>query len=298
MTEPFHATAVVLPADPLTEVAEARPEPVLTVVTEAAPAPQAAAEPAPVAAESGRAAIVTAASRGIGLAIAGALLARGDRVLITGRDPGALAEAAAELGGGDRLVTVAGKAHDEDHQAAAVATAMARFGRIDYLVNNVGTNPAFGPLLDVGTDLLRKLLDINVVAAFGWTQRVHEAWLGEHGGAVVNVASVAGLGPAPGLGGYGMSKAALIHLTAQLAMELAPAVRVNAVAPAIVKTRFAHALYAGNEEMVAAGYPLGRLGEPSDVADAVAFLLSDAAGWITGQTIVLDGGRTLIGSLG
>jgi NAD(P)-dependent dehydrogenase (short-subunit alcohol dehydrogenase family) len=248
--------------------------------------------------DSGRAAIVTAASRGIGLATAAALVARGDRVLITGRNPDSLASAATELGAGDRVVTIAGKAHDEAHQAEAVALAMARFGRIDFLVNNVGTNPVFGPLVDVTTDLLRKILDINVVTAFGWTQRVHAAWLAEHGGAVVNVASVAGLGPAPGLGAYGMSKAALIHLTAQLALELSPAVRVNAVAPAVVKTRFAEALYAGHEEAVAAGYPLGRLGAPADVAGAVAFLLSDTASWITGQTIVLDGGRTLLGGLG
>jgi NAD(P)-dependent dehydrogenase (short-subunit alcohol dehydrogenase family) len=248
--------------------------------------------------ESGSAAIVTAASRGIGLAIAAALLARGDRVLITGRNAESLASAAAGLGAGDRLVTAAGKAHDEAHQAEAVALAMERFGRIDFLVNNVGTNPVFGPMMDLTTDLLRKMLDINVVAALGWTQRVHAAWLSEHGGAVVNVSSVAALGPAPGLGGYGMSKAALAHLTTQLALELAPAVRVNAVAPAVVKTRFAQALYEGFEDQVAAGYPLGRLGEPSDVADAVAFLLSDAASWITGQTIVLDGGRTLLGSLG
>jgi NAD(P)-dependent dehydrogenase (short-subunit alcohol dehydrogenase family) len=146
--------------------------------------------------------------------------------------------------------------------------------------------------------VVRKILDINVVAALGWTQRVHAAWQGANGGAVVNLSSVAALGPAPGIGGYGMSKAALSYLTAQLALELAPAVRVNAVAPAIVKTRFARALYAGREDEVAAGYPLGRLGEPADVAGAVAFLLSDAASWITGQTIVLDGGSTLVGNLG
>jgi NAD(P)-dependent dehydrogenase (short-subunit alcohol dehydrogenase family) len=245
------------------------------------------------------AAIVTAASRGIGLAIARALVERGDRVLITGRDAETLAAAAAGLGGEDQVVAVAGKAHDEAHQAQAVAAAMDRFGRIDFLVNNVGTSPVIGPLMDtVSTDLLRKLLDINVVAAYGWTRRVYAAWLAEHGGAVVNVSSVAGLGPAPGLGGYGMSKAALIHLTAQLALELSPGVRVNAVAPAVVKTRFAEVLYAGNEEQVAAGYPLRRLGEPADVAGAVAFLLSEQASWITGQTIVLDGGRTLLGSVG
>lgn len=247
--------------------------------------------------EDGRVAIVTAASRGIGLGVAAALVARGDRVLITGRDPGSLATAVESLGGSRHAVAVAGKAHDEAHQEEAVARAMELFGRIDFLVNNVGTNPVFGPLVEQTSDLLRKILDINVVAAFGWTQRVHRAAMAEHGGAVVNMSSVAALAPAPGIGAYGMSKAALSYLTAQLALELAPQVRVNAVAPAVVRTRFAEALYAGREEQVAAGYPLGRLGEPADVAGAVIYLLSDAASWVTGQTLVLDGGSTLVRGL-
>lgn len=246
---------------------------------------------------SGRTAIVTAASRGIGLAIAAALVARGDRVLITGREPERLAEAVASLGGPQWAVGVAGRAHDESHQDQAVAHAMEVFGRVDFLVNNVGTNPVYGPLLEQRAEVVRKILDINVLAALGWTRRVHEAWLGAHGGAVVNMSSVAGLAPAPGLGAYGMSKAALSYVTRQLALELAPAVRVNAVAPAVVKTRFAAALYEGREERVASGYPLGRLGEPADVAGAVAYLLSDAASWVTGQTVVLDGGSGLVGTL-
>lgn len=247
--------------------------------------------------ESGRAAIVTGGSRGIGFAIARALVARGDRVCITGRNADRLAEAVASLGA-DRAIGVAGKAHDEQHQEEAVARAMAEFGRIDYLVNNVATNPVFGPAIDATPDLVRKILDVNLVSALRWTQRVHAAWLGQHGGAVVNVASVAALRPSPGLGLYGMTKAALIYLTGQLAFELAPKVRVNAVAPAVVKTKFAQALYVGREAEAAAAYPLGRLGEPEDVARAVAFLLSDEAAWITGQTMVLDGGATLVGGLG
>jgi len=247
--------------------------------------------------ESGRAAIVTGGSRGIGFAIARALVARGDRVCITGRNADSLAEAVATLGA-DRAIGVAGKAHDEQHQEEAVARAMAEFGRIDYLVNNVATNPVFGPAIDATPDLVRKILDVNLVSALRWTQRVHAAWLGQHGGAVVNVASVAALRPSPGLGLYGMTKAALIYLTGQLAFELAPTVRVNAVAPAVVKTKFAQALYVGREAEAAAAYPLGRLGEPEDVARAVAFLLSDEASWITGQTMVLDGGATLVGGLG
>lgn len=252
----------------------------------------------PGQAEKGRVAIVTGASRGIGLAIAQALVARGDRVCITGRKAEPLAAAAAELGA-DRALAVAGRAHDPDHVADAVEQTMGRFGRIDFLVNNVGTNPVFGPIIDLPADTVRKILDINLVSAFIWTQAAYRAWLGEHGGAVVNVSSVAALRPAPGLGIYGVSKAGLSYLTQQLALELAPSVRVNAVAPAVVKTKFAAALYEGREEeVVATGYPLGRLGVPADVGAAVAFLLSDDASWITGQTVVLDGGSTLLGGTG
>jgi len=247
--------------------------------------------------EQGRVAIITGASRGIGLAIAQALVARGDRVCITGRNAEPLAEAAAGLGAG-RAIAVAGRAHDPSHQEQAVAQTLEAFGRIDFLVNNVGTNPVFGPVIDLEADVLRKILDINVVSAFEWTQRVHRGWMAAHGGAIVNVASVAALRPAPGLGIYGMSKAALRYLTEQLAVELAPGVRVNAVAPAVVKTRFASALFEGREAQLAATYPAGRLGEPGDVGSAVAFLLSDEASWITGHTVILDGGSTLVGQLG
>ena len=122
--------------------------------------------------------------------------------------------------------------------------------------------------------------------------------LGERpGAAVVNVASVAGLRPSPPIGIYGASKAALIHATAELALELAPRIRVNAVAPAVVKTVFATMLYEGREAEVAARYPLGRLGVPDDVASVVAFLASDDAGWMTGQTLVVDGGLLLGGGI-
>jgi NAD(P)-dependent dehydrogenase (short-subunit alcohol dehydrogenase family) len=246
---------------------------------------------------SGRVALVTGASRGIGLAIAARFVQEGARVCVTARRPEPLAEAVAQLGGAAHALGVAGKADDAEHQADAVARTVAEFGRLDILVNNTGINPVFGPVLDVEPAAARKVLEVNVLSAIGWTRQAYEAWLGRNGGAILNVASLAGLRPAPGLGVYAVSKAALIHLTRQLAVELAPAVRVNALAPAVVKTQFATALYEGREAEAAAAYPLGRLGVPTDIAGAAAFLASDDAAWITGETLVLDGGVSQIGGI-
>lgn len=242
----------------------------------------------------GKVGIVTGASRGIGLAVAQRLVAEGARVVITARKPEALAEAAASMGGEGRCVAVAGNAGDPAHQDEAIRTAIERFGSLDLLVNNTGINPAYGPLMHIDLDVARKILDTNVVAALSWVQKAHAAWMGEHGGAVVNVGSVAGLRAAPGIAFYGASKAALLHLTEELAVELGPGIRVNAVAPAVVKTDFAKALYEGREDKASRGYAMKRLGEPEDIAGAVAYLLSDDAAWTTGHTIVLDGGATLI----
>lgn len=241
---------------------------------------------------SGKVALVTGASRGIGYGIAEALVARGDRVVITGRNEDALKEAAEKLGA-DRVLGVAGKAHDEAHQAIAVERAMETFGRVDYLVNNAGTNPVFGPIADLDLGVARKVFETNVVSALGFAQRTWHAWQKDNGGAIVNIASIAGLAPSPFIGAYGMSKAAMVNLTLQLAHEFAPGVRVNSIAPAVVKTKFAAALYENREEEAAAGYPLARLGVPEDIGGAAAFLLSDASGWITGQTLVVDGGLFL-----
>ena len=241
----------------------------------------------------GKTALITGASRGIGLGIARRLVAEGARVCLTARKPEPLEAAVAELGGSAHAIGVPGKADDPAHQQEAVARTLEAFGSLDVLVNNAGINPAYGPVLDLDPAVLRKVFDVNVIATLGWVRAAHRAYLGEHGGAVVNVASVAGLGPAANIGAYAASKAALIQLTAQLADELSPLIRVNAVAPAVVKTSFAAALYEGREEKVAAGYALGRLGVPEDIAGAVAFLASADAGWITGQTLVLDGGLLL-----
>lgn len=243
----------------------------------------------------GQTAIVTGASRGIGLAIAQRLVADGARVAITARKPETLEEAVAELG--DRAIAVAGNAGDPEHQQEVIDRVLGEWGRLDFLVNNTGINPAYGPLTELNLDAARKILEVNVVAALSWVQRAHAAWMKDNGGAIVNVASVAGQRPAPGIAFYGVSKAALIHLTEELAVELGPTIRVNAVAPAVVKTKFATALYEGREEEVSEPYPLKRLGVPEDIGSVVAFLLSQDAGWMTGQTLTIDGGVLLRGGV-
>jgi NAD(P)-dependent dehydrogenase (short-subunit alcohol dehydrogenase family) len=243
----------------------------------------------------GKAAVVTGATRGIGFEIAAELLRRGAKVCITARKPHELEAALAKLDAGDRAMAMRGGADDEAHQRETVAAVMDRFGSLDLLVNNAGINPVMGPLVGLELRALRKVLEVNTVAPLVWTQLAWDAWMAEHGGAILNVSSIGGIQPGPGLGAYNTSKAALIALTRQLAQELGPAVRVNAVAPAVVKTDFARPLFEGFEADAAAVYPLNRLGVPADVARAAAFLLGPEASWITGQVLVLDGGLSVRG---
>jgi len=243
----------------------------------------------------GKTAIITGASRGIGLAIAHRLIAEGARICITARNQAALDEAVTLLGGAAHVIAVAGRTDDSEHQADAINATIEAFGSIDLLVNNTGINPVFGPMIDIELNAARKIFEVNCLAALSWVQQTHRVWMCEHGGSVVNMSSIAGIRTAPGIGFYGASKAMLAHITAELAVELGPGVRVNAVAPAVVKTKFAAALYEGREDEVAVRYPLKRLGQPEDISSAVAFLLSDDAAWITGQLIVVDGGITLTG---
>ncbi|RDI55664.1 SDR family oxidoreductase [Nocardia mexicana] len=248
----------------------------------------------------GKGALVTGASRGIGKAVAAELLSRGANVLITARKPEALEETAAELatlGHPGKVVAMPGNSGDAAARGQAVTTAVAEFGALDILINNTGINPVYGSLMDADLDAVRKIFDVNVVAALGYVQEAHRAWMGEHGGAVVNVASVAGLRSTGVIAAYGASKAALIRLTEELAWQLGPGIRVNAVAPGVVKTRFADALYSAGEEAAAAPYPMKRLGTPEDVAALIGFLVSDQAAWITGEVVRVDGGLLATGGL-
>ncbi|WP_378731454.1 SDR family oxidoreductase [Nocardia brasiliensis] len=248
----------------------------------------------------GKSALVTGASRGIGKAVAAELLGRGANVLIVARKKDPLEETAAELralGHQGEVVALAGNAGNAEDRAAAIERMMAEFGSVDVLINNTGINPVFGSLMDADLDAVRKIFDVNVVAALGFIQEAFKAWMGEHGGAVVNVASVAGIRSSGVIAAYGASKAALIRLTDELAWQLGPKIRVNAVAPGVIKTKFADALYSADEERAASMYPMKRLGTPEDVARLIGFLVSDEAAWITGETVRVDGGLLSTGGI-
>jgi NAD(P)-dependent dehydrogenase (short-subunit alcohol dehydrogenase family) len=243
----------------------------------------------------GKAALVTGGTRGIGRAIAEAYAAAGASVAIMARKPDELAEAEASLReAGARVTTYAGSAGDADAIDGVVKHCIEELGGVDIVVNNAGTNPVFGPVIDIEHRAIRKIFEVNLEGPLLLAQRAYHSWMREHGGVVVNVISVGGIRPGPGLGTYNVSKAGLLHLTRQLALELGPDVRVNALAPGLVKTHFARMLYEGAETEIAARHPLRRLGVPQDLAGAALFMASDASAWMTGQVVVVDGGMSLV----
>lgn len=252
----------------------------------------------------GRVAIVTGGSRGIGWATALELARSGaEGVVITSRKPDNVEQAIEELvtagAASDRVHGIAARADVDEDADRAVTETIERFGACDFLVNNAGTNPSPGPLMDVDMGAVDKTWAVNQRAPLVWSRAVHRHWMRDHGGVIVNVASVGGIRPAPVLGAYNVSKGALIHMTHQLAFELAPRIRVNAVAPGVVKTRLSEMLWSSDESAAASTHPLNRLGEPEDVARAITYLCSDAGSWLTGVVLPVDGGVTgATGTLG
>ena len=243
---------------------------------------------------SGRVALVTGASRGIGSSIAEALAEHGAQVVLSSRKQADLDSEAERINGlyPERATAIAAHAGRQEDLERLVKSVMERFSRIDILVNNAATNPYFGPVLGADLGAWDKTFEVNLRGIFILTKLVYEASMEARGGAIVNVASIGGLRPGFGLGVYNITKAGVIILTRQLARELGGKVRVNAVAPGLIKTRFAEALW-GNEailDRVLASNPMGRIGVPEEVASAVLFLASDAASYVNGEVLVIDGG--------
>jgi NAD(P)-dependent dehydrogenase (short-subunit alcohol dehydrogenase family) len=247
----------------------------------------------------GKVALVTGASRGIGRAIATRLAEAGADVMISSRKADALQEAAASMTGLDGDVAwYAANVGEPDAAEACVASTVERFGKVDILVNNAATNPYFGAMMDIDLSRADKTVQVNQRALLTWTQCAWRASMAERGGSVLNLSSVGGLSVELGIGWYNVTKAAVIHFTRQLAYELGPKVRVNAIAPGLVKTHLSRALWESAGDVVAARLPLRRIGEPDDIAKVALFLVSDAADWITGQVLVVDGGATALPSGG
>lgn len=245
----------------------------------------------------GQVALITGGSRGIGFGVARAFRAAGADVVISARKADGLATARAELleseGSGDVLDVVA-NAGEPDQALACVETAMNRFGRLDVLVNNAATNPYMGDLLGLDLSRAEKTTRVNQYGMLAWTRCAWQAWMSEHGGVVINMASVGGLIVDPGIGYYNATKAAMLLLTRQLAYELGPNVRVNAIAPGVIKTELARAVWEAREAILVEKLPMRRLGTVEDVANAALFLATPASSWMTGQTLVLDGGATAL----
>lgn len=243
----------------------------------------------------GKVALVTGGSKGIGRAIARQLAASGASVMISSRKQEQLDAAAADIAaGGAEVATFAGNAGDPEVAGACVAATLERFGRLDVLVNNAATNPYFGPTLGVSATQFDKTFQVNLRGPLFWSQAAHEAAFAERPGVIVNISSVGGIRTEVGLGVYNLTKAALIHLTRQLALELGPT-RVVGIAPGLVKTDFSALLIENFGDQLAAKLPTRRLGDPDDIAALAVFLASDRASWITGETYVIDGGAGLLG---
>ena len=247
---------------------------------------------APAPALNGRNALVTGSSRGIGLAVARALAAAGARVVLNSRDAGAVRAAAEQVGNG--AVGIAGDLGSPAGAAGLVAAALDAVGSIDILVNNAGMAMA-AESTELSAADWQRTIDVDLSAVFYCAQAAGRHMLARGSGAIVNISSVQAFTPLARRVAYAASKAAVIGVTKALAVEWAPAVRVNAVAPGYVATQMvAELVEAGrvNADAIAARTPMRRMAQPEEIAAAVVFLASDAAGYITGETLMVDGGWT------
>ena len=235
----------------------------------------------------GKVALVTGASRGIGKAIAKSYVEAGAKVMLMSRKEDVLRSAADEIGGDTAIF--AGNAGDIETAQACVAATIKRFGHIDIFVNNAATNPYAGPTLGIDPARYDKTFQVNLRGPLFWCQAVWEAWMIDHPGVIINIASVGGLRAEGNLGVYNLTKAALIHLTKQLAGELG-LTRVVGIAPGLVQTDFAQMLVDNFGDALAKRLPTKRLGVPQDIANLATFLASDLASWMTGETYLIDGG--------
>lgn len=252
---------------------------------------------------SGKVAIVTGSSRGIGRAIAEAYVAAGARVVISSRKQGACDEVAAAINeneGEERAIAVAASLSDKAALEHLVAETRRRWGRIDVLVCNAASNPYYGPMAGISDEQFRKIFDNNVLANHWLVSMVAPEMIERKDGAIILVSSIGGLVGSAVIGAYNVSKAADFQLVRNLAIEFGPHnVRINAIAPGVIRTDFARALW---EDPVAEAElkritPLGRIGEPEDIAGTAVYLASRAGAYVTGQGIVVDGGTTIVGGL-
>jgi NAD(P)-dependent dehydrogenase (short-subunit alcohol dehydrogenase family) len=247
---------------------------------------------------AGKVAIVTGSSRGIGRAIAEGLAQHGATVVISSRKQDACEEVAKAINdahGQQRAIAIAASISDKDALQSLVDETKQRLGKIDILVCNAASNPYYGPMAGITDDQFRKILDNNVIANHWLVQMAAPDMLERGNGSIIIVSSVGGLTSSTVIGAYNISKAADLQLVRNLAAEFGPkGVRVNAIAPGLVRTDFARALWENPEilKRVTSVAALKRIGEPKELAGAAIFLASDAASFVTGQTLIVDGGST------
>lgn len=242
----------------------------------------------------GKVAIVTGGTRGIGLAIATSLARAGARVMISSRKTEHVEQVVRSLQAEGRdvagLAANMGKAADAHELAARTVE---RFDGIDIIVNNAATNPVFGPLQQTSDEVFEKIFAVNVKGPLELCRTAHTVMVDRGGGAVLNISSIGGITPEPGLGLYSMSKAALISMTKVMAQEWgADGIRANVICPGLIRTRFSQALWQDDQmaTQMLGRQPIRRIGEPQDVAGLALFLVSDAAAYCTGGVYMVDGG--------